>query len=58
MERAVEKTAISKVWVIEKLVENVERAIQAEPVRRKIGDREEEVPGEYVYAELREHAQH
>jgi len=34
-ERAVEKTAISKAWVIEKLVENVERAMQVEPVRRK-----------------------
>src|SRR5262249_15282773 len=32
-----------------KLVENVERAMQAEPVRRKAGDYEEEVPGEYVY---------
>jgi hypothetical protein len=43
-ERAVEKTAISKAWVIERLVENVERAMQAEPVKRKIADREEEVP--------------
>ena len=41
--------AISKAWVIEKLVENVERTMQAEPVRRKTGDGEEEVPGEYVY---------
>ena len=48
-QRAVEKTAISKAWVIEKLVENVERAMQAEPVRRKTGDGEEEVPGEFVY---------
>ena len=48
-ERAVEKTAISKAWVIEKLVENVERAMQAEPVRRKTGDGEEEVTGEFVY---------
>jgi hypothetical protein len=45
-ERAVEKTAISKAWVIEKLVENVDRAMQAEPVRRSDG---EEVPGAYVY---------
>jgi hypothetical protein len=35
--------------MIDRLVENVERAMQAEPVRRKVGDREEEVPGEYVY---------
>ena len=48
-ERVVEKTAISKAWVIEKLVENVERAMQAEPVRRKTGDGEEEVLGEYTY---------
>ena len=48
-QRAVEKTAISKAWVIEKLVENVERAMQAEPVRRKTGDGEEEVTGEFVY---------
>jgi phage terminase small subunit len=45
-ERAVEKAAISKAWVIEKLVENVDRAMQAEPVRRSDG---EEVPGAYVY---------
>jgi hypothetical protein len=31
------------------LCSDVERAMQAEPVRRKFGDREEEVPGEYVY---------
>ena len=31
------------------LRENVERAMQAEPVRRKTGDGEEEVPGEFVY---------
>ena len=48
-ERAVEKAAISKAWVIEKLVENVERAMQTEPVRPKSGDGEEEVPGQYVY---------
>jgi hypothetical protein len=48
-ERVVEKTAISKAWVIEKLVENVERAMQVEPVRRKIGDPEEEVPGACIY---------
>src|SRR5262249_23997225 len=55
-ERAVEKTAISKAWVIEKLVENVERAMQAEPVRRKSGDAEEEVPGEYVYSRCKQGA--
>jgi len=49
-ERAVEKTAISKAWVIEKLMENVERAMQAEPVRRKTDKGEEEVPGAYVYS--------
>ena len=48
-EKATSKAAISKAWVIAKLVENVERAMQAEPVRRKAGDNEEEVPGEYVY---------
>jgi hypothetical protein len=47
--RALEKAAISKAWVIEKLVENVERAMQAEPVRRKTDEGEEEVSGEYVY---------
>ena len=48
-EQAVEKTAISKAWLIEKLAENIERAMQAEPVRRKTGDGEEEVAGECVY---------
>src|SRR5262249_8271943 len=32
-----------------KLVENVERAMQAEPVRRKAGDTEQQLAGEYVY---------
>jgi phage terminase small subunit len=49
MERAVEKTAISKAGVIEKLVANVERAMQAEPVRRKTDEGKEQVPGEYTY---------
>ena len=44
-ERAVEKTAISKAWVIEKLVENVERAMQAEAVV----DREGKETGEFTY---------
>ena len=35
--------------MIEKLVENVDRAMQAEPVRRKTDDGEKEVTGEYVY---------
>ena len=48
-QRAIENTAISMAWVIEKLVENVERAMQVEPVRRKIGDPEEEVPGACIY---------
>lgn len=50
IERTVEKSAVSKVWVIQRLVENVDRAMQAEPVRRKAasGD-DEEVAGEYVY---------
>lgn len=43
--RAIEKTAISKAWVIAKLVENVERAMTAEPVR----DAEGNPTGEYKY---------
>ena len=35
--------------MIEKLVENVDRAMHTEPVRRKSGDGEKEVTGEYVY---------
>ena len=31
------------------MVENVERAMQAEPVRRKTDEGEEKVPGDYVY---------
>jgi len=47
---AVEKAAISKAWVIEKLIENVDRAMQHAPVRRKSASGgEEEIPGEFVY---------
>jgi phage terminase small subunit len=41
----VEKTAVTKAWVIAKLVENVERAMQAEPVL----DNEGKPTGEYKY---------
>ena len=41
----VEKTAVTKAWVIAKLVENVERAMQAEPVL----DNEGKETGEYQY---------
>lgn len=44
-ERTVEKTAVSKAWVIAKLVENVERAMQAEPVL----DSEGKETGEFKY---------
>ena len=43
--KTVEKTAVSKSWVIAKLVENVERAMQAEPVL----DNEGNPTGEYKY---------
>lgn len=41
-----EKLEITQEWVIKKLVDNVERAMQAEPVR----DREGNETGEYTYA--------
>jgi hypothetical protein len=34
---AAEKTILSKKWVIERLIENVERTMQAEPVRDREG---------------------
>ncbi len=42
---AIEKTGISKAWVLAKLVENVERAMQAEPVL----DSQGQPTGEYKY---------
>lgn len=44
-ERAVEKSAVSKAWVIAKLVENVERAMTNEPVKDAQGNE----TGEYKY---------
>ena len=44
-ERTIEKAAVSKAWVIDKLVENVERAMTAEPVRDAQGN----ATGEYKY---------
>lgn len=44
-DRTVEKAAVSKAWVIAKLVENVERAMTAEPVRDAQGN----PTGEYRY---------
>ena len=41
----VEKTSVSKAWVIAKLVENVERAMQAVPVL----DRQDNPTGDYTY---------
>ena len=41
----VEKTSVSKAWVIAKLVENVERAMQAVPVL----DRQGNPTGDYIY---------
>lgn len=43
--RVVEKTAVTKAWIIAKLVENVERAMASEPVR----DAKGEPTGEYKY---------
>jgi len=41
---------LSKQWVLDKLIENVNRAMQAEPVKLKgNSDMEKEVPGQYVY---------
>ncbi len=49
-ERVVEKASVSKTWVVDKLVENVDRAMQHAPVRRKTASGgEEEIPGEFVY---------
>lgn len=41
-----ERVQVTADWVLERLVENVDRAMQAEPVR----DREGNETGEYVYA--------
>lgn len=43
--KAIERTAINKAWIIDRLVENVERAMQAEPVYR-----DGVATGEYQYA--------
>jgi len=43
--RVVERTSISKEWVIERLIENANRAMQAEAVKTKDG----ETIGEYAY---------
>lgn len=45
VERAIERLALTKEWVIGRLVENVERAMQAEAVT----DREGNTTGEYKY---------
>src|SRR5277367_7180129 len=42
---AIERTAIDKEWVIERLRENVERAMQARPVLDRAGN----PTGSYVY---------
>lgn len=44
--KAVERVALTKEWVLAKLIENAERALQSRPVRLPSGD---EVPGEYKY---------
>jgi DUF917 family protein len=44
-ERALEKLALTKEWVIGKLIENVERSMQARRVRGKDGEEQ----GEYQY---------
>ena len=44
-ERRVEKIAVDRAWVVAMLIENVERAMQAEPVR----DREGNPTGQYTY---------
>ncbi len=44
-ERQVEKTAMDRAWVVERLVENVERAMQVEAVR----DREGNSTGQFTY---------
>ena len=48
--KAAEKTVLSKQWVLDKLIENVNRAMQAEPVKLKgNSETEREAPREYVY---------
>ena len=37
-ERQVEKIAVDRAWVVAKLIENVERAMQVEPVRNREGN--------------------
>jgi len=44
-ERQVEKTSVDRAWVITRLTENVQRAMQIEPVR----DREGNPIGQYTY---------
>ena len=44
-ERQVEKKAVDRTWVMAKLTENVQRAMQVEPVR----DREGNPTGQYIY---------
>ena len=44
-DRLIEKSVVSKSWVIAKLVENVERAMTSEPVRDAQGN----ATGEYKY---------
>lgn len=45
---AAEKISISKSWVLNKLVENVERSMQVRPVKKKV-DGEEVDSGEFRY---------
>jgi hypothetical protein len=44
-ERQVEKMAVDRAWVMAKLTENVQRAMQVEPVQ----DREGNPTGQYIY---------
>jgi phage terminase small subunit len=44
-ERQVEKIAVDRAWVVARLVENVQRAMQVEPVR----DREGNPSGQFTY---------
>jgi phage terminase small subunit len=44
-ERQVEKMAVDRAWVMAKLTEKVQRAVQVEPVR----DREGNPTGQYIY---------
>ena len=43
--KAADKTVLTKAWIIERLIKNVERAMQAEQVL----DREGNATGEYTY---------